>query len=352
MQPHAEMVHWFFGAGILFVGLCLLAEAIVGTEVWRMRPWRAYLWPGLAFALGVAALAGDGAVHELGDPHVRARLVGRGADARRRRRARARPRPAPLAAGGGSPGRSHSLVSGTAFIVHEQNSWFFARSAFLHHLLGWTFIAWRVFPLALIWRPRSAVLRSRLRADDRARLGDALLRPRRRAGLRAPVAARGGAAPMRRVRSSSLLVALALPAAASAHAHARVDRRRASAPSCTGARRRFGCTSTRPSRCCPARCACSNGVGKNFAGPAASRGNRRRRTRAPASRAARTPCAGVAISADSHVVSGVWTFGVARARAVGDRGVRRRRADGAASTSCAGSGSSGLRSRSARSACA
>src|SRR3989442_9084681 len=52
MLPRAEMVHWFFGAGILFVGLCLLCEAIVGTEVWRMRPWRAYLWPGLAFGLG------------------------------------------------------------------------------------------------------------------------------------------------------------------------------------------------------------------------------------------------------------------------------------------------------------
>ena len=78
MQPHAEMVHWLFGAGILFVGLCLLCEAIVGTEVWRRRRWRAYLWPSVAFGLGVAALAGDGALHELGDPHVRARVVGGG----------------------------------------------------------------------------------------------------------------------------------------------------------------------------------------------------------------------------------------------------------------------------------
>ena len=46
MQPHAEMVHWLFAAGILLVGLCLLCEAIVGEEVWRMRTWRAYLWPG------------------------------------------------------------------------------------------------------------------------------------------------------------------------------------------------------------------------------------------------------------------------------------------------------------------
>ena len=31
----------------------MVAEAIVGEEVWRMRPWRVYLWPGIAFALGV-----------------------------------------------------------------------------------------------------------------------------------------------------------------------------------------------------------------------------------------------------------------------------------------------------------
>jgi hypothetical protein len=52
------------------------------------------------------------------------------------------------------------VVTGTAFIVHEQNPWFFARSAFLHHLLGWTFIVAAIFPLLLVWRPRSAVLQA------------------------------------------------------------------------------------------------------------------------------------------------------------------------------------------------
>src|SRR4051812_50212055 len=47
------MVHWVFAVGILFVGLCLLCEAIVGREVWQSRPWRKYLWPGISFALGV-----------------------------------------------------------------------------------------------------------------------------------------------------------------------------------------------------------------------------------------------------------------------------------------------------------
>jgi len=53
MQPPAEHVHWLFATGVLMLGLCLLAEAVVGTEVWRRRAWRAYLWPGLAFTLGV-----------------------------------------------------------------------------------------------------------------------------------------------------------------------------------------------------------------------------------------------------------------------------------------------------------
>jgi hypothetical protein len=49
------------------------------------------------------------------------------------------------------------LVSGTAFIVHEQNAWLFSRAAFLHHILGWTLIAGAVFPLLHAWRPRSVV---------------------------------------------------------------------------------------------------------------------------------------------------------------------------------------------------
>jgi hypothetical protein len=161
MQPRAEMVHWFFGAGILFVGLCLLCEAIVGTEVWRLRPWRAYLWPGLAFALGVflwpvMAFFTNSAIH----------MYAHGSWAE------------VLMLAGGSElalvrGRLKSpywrltwplafVVTGVAFIVHEQNSWLFARSAFLHHTLGWTFIAMAVFPLLLVWRPSSTVLRAGL----------------------------------------------------------------------------------------------------------------------------------------------------------------------------------------------
>jgi hypothetical protein len=53
MQPPAEHVHWLFAAGVLFLGLVVLAEAIVGREVWRRRKWRAYLWPSVLFGIGV-----------------------------------------------------------------------------------------------------------------------------------------------------------------------------------------------------------------------------------------------------------------------------------------------------------
>jgi hypothetical protein len=46
-------------------------------------------------------------------------------------------------------------ITGIAFLVHEQNPWFFARSAFLHHLIGWTFVVGALAPLALVFRPRS-----------------------------------------------------------------------------------------------------------------------------------------------------------------------------------------------------
>ena len=51
-------------------------------------------------------------------------------------------------------------VSGAAFLVHEQNSWLFARSAFLHHLIGWTLIAAALVALSRVARPRSVVLQT------------------------------------------------------------------------------------------------------------------------------------------------------------------------------------------------
>src|ERR1051326_1772024 len=52
------------------------------------------------------------------------------------------------------------VVSGTAFLVHEQQALLFSRAAFLHHALGWTLIVAAVFPLAQAVRPRSVVAAS------------------------------------------------------------------------------------------------------------------------------------------------------------------------------------------------
>jgi len=154
MTPPSEHVHWLFATGFLLLGLCLLAEAIVGTEVWRRRAWRAYLWPGLAFSLGVLmwpvmVFYTNSTIH----------MIAHGAWAQ------------VLMLGGAMElgivrGKLRSdwwrlgmtaafLVSGTALLVHEQNPWLFQRSAFLHHLLGWTLIVGAVFPLLRCIRPRS-----------------------------------------------------------------------------------------------------------------------------------------------------------------------------------------------------
>ena len=53
MVPRAEIAHWLAGSAVLLLGLVLLSEVIVGTEVFRRRRWRAYLWPSLALAGGV-----------------------------------------------------------------------------------------------------------------------------------------------------------------------------------------------------------------------------------------------------------------------------------------------------------
>ena len=126
------------------------------------------------------------------------------------------------------------------------------------------------------WRALPAALASGVRGRRRSAVGFAMMivlvslqlfvRPRRRAGLRAPVAARGGAAPMRAFLAHRA-VALVLPAAASAHA------------TLVSTAPRFGTelqrepeddsAALRPARHgAPGSLRVLNGVGKNFAGPA------------------------------------------------------------------------------------
>jgi hypothetical protein len=154
VQPPAEHVHWLFATGILLLGLCLLAEAVVGTEIWQRRAWRAYLWPGLAFALGVfmwpvMTFYTNSTIHMLAHGAWAEMLMLAGAVELALVRGKLQ-----------SPAWRLTMaaalaVSGLAFLVHEQNAWFFQRSAFLHHLLGWTLLVAAVFPLARSLRPRS-----------------------------------------------------------------------------------------------------------------------------------------------------------------------------------------------------
>ena len=159
MEPPSEMVHWLFATGFLLLGLMLLAEAIVGEEVWRRRAWRAYLWPGLAFALGVLmwpvmTFFTNSAIHMLAHSAWAQALMVAGAAELGLARGKLHSRWWKLATPVGF------VVSGAAFLVHEQNDWFFARSAFLHHAIGWTMVATAVFPLGLALRPRSTALQS------------------------------------------------------------------------------------------------------------------------------------------------------------------------------------------------
>lgn len=50
------------------------------------------------------------------------------------------------------------VVSGTAFLVHEQNGWLWSRSAFVHHAAGWTLIVGALFPLLGTFLPRRRTL--------------------------------------------------------------------------------------------------------------------------------------------------------------------------------------------------
>jgi hypothetical protein len=158
-MPRAEMVHWWFAGGFLMLGLLGLAQALVGEEVWGLRPWRRYLWPGLTFLMGVLmwpvmTFYTNSTIHMLAHGSwAQVLMLAGGVELAR------------------ASGRVQSqwwrlcsalalLVSGGAFIVHEQQHWLFSRAAFLHHALGWTLVAGTVFPLLQAFRPRSVVAAS------------------------------------------------------------------------------------------------------------------------------------------------------------------------------------------------
>ena len=154
MEPPAEHVHWMFATGFLILGLCLLGEAIVGPEVWARRRWRAYLWPGFAFGMGVLmwpvmVFFTNSTIHTLAHGAWAQVMMLAGGAELGLVRGKLRSPLWRLAVAAGF------LVSGTALLVHEQNGWLFQRSAFLHHALGWLLLVCAVFPLGRALRPRA-----------------------------------------------------------------------------------------------------------------------------------------------------------------------------------------------------
>lgn len=155
LMPPAEHVHWWFATGFLILGLCLLAEAIVGREVWRRRAWRRYLWPSVAFLMGVLmwpvmVFFTSSTLHVLAHGSWAQVMMLAGAAhlglARGKLRNPLWELTMPLA----------FLVSGAAFLIHEENGWLYSRSAFVHHAAGWALIVGALFPLGAALRPRSA----------------------------------------------------------------------------------------------------------------------------------------------------------------------------------------------------
>jgi hypothetical protein len=154
MIPRSETVHWLFATGFLLLGLLLLAEAIVGRDVWCARRWRVYLWPSLAFAIGVllwpvSVFFTNSTLHMVAHASWAETAMIAGA-----------------AMLGLARGKLHSrwwlltvslamVVSGLAFLIHERNPWLFSRAAFLHHALGWTVLVAAIFPLGQALRPRA-----------------------------------------------------------------------------------------------------------------------------------------------------------------------------------------------------
>jgi hypothetical protein len=156
MVPRPEIAHWLTASFCLFVGLLLLSEAIVGPTVFRQRPWRAYFWPALALGGGVmlwvvAVFSTFSTMHLLAHAvWAQSAMVVGAVQLAVARGKLANPLWSLVTAGA-------LLASGAAFLLHEQNPWLFSRSAFLHHVIGWTIVVAAIFPLGQALRPRRAV---------------------------------------------------------------------------------------------------------------------------------------------------------------------------------------------------
>jgi len=158
MLPPSEIFHWMYATAFLMVGLCLLAQAIVGDEVWNRRVSRRYLWPGFGFLMGVLLWpamvyprTGSMILMLTHTAWAQMMMIAGGAQlglASGKLRSRYWRLTMPLA----------FVVSGATFLSHEQHGWLYGRAPLIHHVCGWTLIVGAIFPLAQIFRPRSLLL--------------------------------------------------------------------------------------------------------------------------------------------------------------------------------------------------
>ena len=159
MTPKAETAHWVAASVALLIGLLLVAEAIVGPEVFRRRAWRAYLFPAIVVASSVGlwiivVFSTFSTMHLLAHAlWAQAALVAGAVELAVVRGKLKSPNWSLV------PGFA-LLVSGLAFLVHEQNPWLYSRSAFLHHAIGWMLVVVALFPLGQALRPRQVVWRA------------------------------------------------------------------------------------------------------------------------------------------------------------------------------------------------
>lgn len=159
MVPRAEIAHWFAASVVLFFGLVVLSEAIVGPEVFRRRRWRAYLWPSLALGGGIllwviVVFSTFSTMHLLAHAvWAQAALLAGAVQLAVVRGKLVDPRWSIVPA-------LALLVSGAAFLIHEQNPALYSRAAFLHHAIGWMLVVAALFPLGQAFRPRHPLWRT------------------------------------------------------------------------------------------------------------------------------------------------------------------------------------------------
>ncbi len=154
--PRPEIAHWLTASVILFLGLVLLSEAMVGTDVFRRRTWRSYLFPIGAIVGGsllwlIAALSTFSTMHLVAHSlWAQAAMIAGGVQL--------------AVVRGKLSHQAWSLVTaaalaltGASFLIHEQNGWLFSRSAFLHHAIGVLCLVGALFPVGQAIRPRRPV---------------------------------------------------------------------------------------------------------------------------------------------------------------------------------------------------